>query len=296
MKKLSNIIKAIVSHPLNKDNKIKSIIRFIKWQIGSRLLGGKIIVNWVDNSKFITFKSDTGLTGNLYCGFIEYEEMSFLLHFLRSSDHFYDIGANVGSYTILASAVKGCKSYSFEPLGDTFQSLLDQIKINRIENIVNANNCGIGSKSDNLEFTTNLNTKNKVNTDPNNKNVIKVPVIALDDNFVPTQNSAVKIDVEGFEKFVLLGGRKFFKNEKISALIVETNESGNLYGSSDDEINEIVSSYGFFPIKYCPITRLITKTKTYSRGNTIYIKNMPNASKRCLEAEKFLVHTIGLEI
>jgi hypothetical protein len=34
-------------------------------------------------SKFITFKGETGLTGNLYVGLIEYVEMSLLLHALK---------------------------------------------------------------------------------------------------------------------------------------------------------------------------------------------------------------------
>jgi hypothetical protein len=45
----------------------------------------------------------TGATGNLYVGLHEFEEMAFLLHFLRPGDLFADVGANVGSYTILAA-------------------------------------------------------------------------------------------------------------------------------------------------------------------------------------------------
>jgi hypothetical protein len=36
-------------------------------------------------------------TGNLYVGLHEFEEMAFLLHFLRRGDLFADVGANVGS-------------------------------------------------------------------------------------------------------------------------------------------------------------------------------------------------------
>lgn len=45
----------------------------------------------------------TGATGNWYCGLQEYEDMSFVLHALRPGDLFVDVGANIGSYSILAA-------------------------------------------------------------------------------------------------------------------------------------------------------------------------------------------------
>ena len=67
------------------------------------MLNRKIIVPWVGDSRFITGSGETGLTGNIYVGFHEYEEMLFLLHALQPTDTFVDVGANVGEYTILAS-------------------------------------------------------------------------------------------------------------------------------------------------------------------------------------------------
>jgi hypothetical protein len=39
----------------------------------------------------------TGATQNLYCELHEYNDMAFLLHFLREEDSFADVGANIGS-------------------------------------------------------------------------------------------------------------------------------------------------------------------------------------------------------
>jgi len=43
-------------------------------------------------------------------------DMGFLLHFLRKDDLFLDVGANIGSYTVLAGGAVGAKSISFEPV------------------------------------------------------------------------------------------------------------------------------------------------------------------------------------
>ena len=47
----------------------------------------------------------TGATGNIYCGLHEFIELTFLLHLLRPNDLSLNIGANVGSYIILAARV-----------------------------------------------------------------------------------------------------------------------------------------------------------------------------------------------
>ena len=89
-----NTIKFITDHPLNREHKLSSIIRFAKWQVGSRLVPGAIVYDWVNGSKFLVKTGETGLTRNIYTGFHEFPDMVFLLHFLRAEDLFVDIGAN----------------------------------------------------------------------------------------------------------------------------------------------------------------------------------------------------------
>ena len=225
---------------------------------------------------------------------MEYEDMTFLLHYLRKSDVFYDIGANVGAYTILASAVRGCRAHTLEPLPETFDRLVDQLKINRIEDLVDAKNNGVGSKADVLEFTNTLNCMNRVNTDPNNTDVTKVNVISLDDTFDPDCNSLVKIDVEGYEKFVFDGGTRFFASPHIAALIVELNDAGEKFGCKDTEIDRAIRAFGFVPVTYEPMSRTLKGLDTFNDGrNTIYVRDIDAAAERCKSADKVVVHTAG---
>ncbi|MEJ7626598.1 MAG: FkbM family methyltransferase [Ferruginibacter sp.] len=79
-----------------------------------------------------------GATGNIYMGLHEFPDMGFLLHFLRSEDLFFDIGSNIGSYTILASGQVGAKTFAFEPVPSTFSALHKNILANNLESIVRA--------------------------------------------------------------------------------------------------------------------------------------------------------------
>ena len=96
------------------------------------------------NSKLIISKGQTGATGNYYNGLHEFNDMMFILHFLRIDEIFYDIGANIGVYTILASAEIGAKTYSIEPIPDTFNNLASNIIINNIQEKVYQLNVGVG--------------------------------------------------------------------------------------------------------------------------------------------------------
>ena len=78
---LLNTVKFITTHPLNRGHKLKSSSRFAKWQIGSRLVSGAIVYDWVNGSKFLVKTGETGLTGNIYTGLHEFADMAFLLHF-----------------------------------------------------------------------------------------------------------------------------------------------------------------------------------------------------------------------
>ena len=203
------IFKLILSHPFTRGYKLISVINFFKWKFKLHFLNRSFIVDWVNGTKFHVMKGESGLTGHLYFGLQEYEDMSFLLHFLKKTDFFYDIGANVGSYTILASGVVGCHSKCFEPVPETFNKLLDQIKLNRISSLAEARNIGVSNKNDKLDFTNNLNCMNHVSNDPSSKNITEVNVIALDTTYDPISPSIAKLDVEAHEKFVMDGGKNF---------------------------------------------------------------------------------------
>lgn len=292
--KLISILKFIFFHPLNKNNRLFSVIKFIIWQLFNKVYKSKVIIPWVDDTKLIVSKGEAGVTGNLYCGLMEYQDMGFILHFIRSSDLFFDIGANLGVYSVLASGVKGCKSFAFEPIPKTFQKLVEQIKINRLEELVHCINKGISNKNDFLEFTTEFDCMNRVvkNIKNNSVETINAEVIKLDDYHKVDSPTIVKIDVEGYEKFVFDGGKSFFSSPNVLAIIVETNGSGNLYGINDTDLHKQILSFGLFPIIYDIFSRKIIKSNSFNKdANTVYVRDLKEAQNRCKDSKEVRIHT-----
>src|SRR5438552_4070158 len=122
-------LRYIWSHPLAKHARKEAISRYVRWQIATRILDWPSVVPFIDGAKLVIERGMHGATGNIYCGLHEFAEMAFLLHFLRPADRFVDIGANVGTYTVLASAVVGARSMSIEPVSQTFAFLEQNLRI-----------------------------------------------------------------------------------------------------------------------------------------------------------------------
>lgn len=198
--------------------------------------------------------------------------MMFLLYYLTPKKHFYDIGANQGSYTILASKVIGAKTFSFEPVFKDFKKLKEQIKLNKVSHLVKVYNFGLSDKVGFLNFTYNIEGANRV-IFKKAQNTHKVHVSTLDNLFKLKTSSLIKIDVEGFEYFILKGGRKFFRSKNCEALIIELNGSGEQFRIKDQDIHQYLLDLHFIVIEFDPITKNMVQKNNFTFGsNNIYIK------------------------
>lgn len=201
---LKHTVNFILNHPLNKRHRLSAVFRFLKWQIKSRIYSGPHIYPICEKSSILVEKGLTGATGNLYSGLHEFEDMGFLLHFLKPSDLFVDLGANIGSYSILGASECEAETISIEPIPKTFKRLVDNIKLNKVEDRVTCYNIGLGSETGILKFTKDLDTVNHV-AKPSDKNTIEVPIKCFDDIKTLKKPTLVKIDLEGYETEVLKG-------------------------------------------------------------------------------------------
>lgn len=286
---LFSLLKFITNHPLNRRNKVKAVFRFAKWQINTRLNPYPIVYSYTEKTKLIIQRSMTGATGNLYCGLHEFCDMGFLLHFLRKDDLFIDVGANVGSYTILAGGHVEAKVISIEPVPQTFEHLKRNIAINGINDNVLAYNLALGREQGELSFTSTLDTMNHVATG-SEKNTIRVPVETMDTLLEKEKEPALlKIDVEGFETDVLNGALATLKKETLKAIIIELNGSGKKYGYDESKLHDMLLSNDYLPHHYNPFDRQLMPIDTFGTHNTIYIKDPKFVHERLKKANKLKV-------
>lgn len=243
----------------------------------------------------------TGVAGCIYNGLLEYDDMLFLLHFLRKEDTFLDIGSNVGVYSVLASAEVGAETIAFEPIPSTFEILQKNLALNGLQSdLVHALNLGLGSQEGSLAFTKSEDTVNHVATEQEISagDIIKVPVSKLDDvlgKYSLKDVVFMKIDVEGFETEVLRGGSGLLNDKRLQAVIIELNGSGERYGYDENWIHELFLSHGFSPYSYDPSRKELTKLKAkLSYHNTIYLRNEEFVIERLSSAERVEIQGVLL--
>lgn len=255
-------LKFIAGHPLSSKRPLSAYWRYARWQVESRLRD-EVIFHWIDGSKLAARNGMTGATGNIYCGLHEFVDMAFLLHLLRPGDLFVDVGANVGSYTVLASAVCGARVIAIEPDPRTVQSLKRNIEINGLSDRVTVVEAAVGALSGTARLTVGQDTTNRVTSAPDVESR-EVQMRTLDQIVCGENPVLIKMDVEGYEAQVVAGACETLANPSLAAVISET---------ADPQINTVMINQGFTRATYGPFERSISAEGSSAPSqNTLFVR------------------------
>jgi FkbM family methyltransferase len=269
-------LRYILNHPLNDGQRTRAMAKWIRWQIGSRLVSAPVVVPWIDKTVLVARTGETGITQNIYCGLHEFSEMGFVLHFIRKEDRFIDIGANSGIYSVLAAGCGGARGIAVEPVPSTFERLVRQLRVNNLDALVLAHNVGVAERSGILYFTTESDTTNKIVGSDWKGSKTLLPVTTLDE-LAQEIPALIKIDVEGHDEAVLLGGLKTLASDYLKAVIIEISPASV----------SILSSHGFVPCTYDPFKRHLTKLEweqTTGCANVIAVRDFETVQARLRSA------------
>lgn len=261
------------------------MMRWFRWQIGSRVVGHPVVVPFVGESRLVVERSMTGATGNIYCGLHEFADMAFVLHCLRGTDLFVDVGANIGSYTVLASGVVGCRTVSIEPVPGTFSKLERNIRINALEGKVRLHHCAAGAGEGEVWFRTDHDTMNRVvdPSDPVEK--MRVVVRGLDTILGVDVGELWKVDVEGYEWEVLQGASGSLRDRRLKGVMLEGN---------DERIAALMRGAGFESMVYDPWERTLSTISVgdggKAQGNHLWVRDRSWVEGRCRGASRVQIN------
>ena len=136
------------------------------------------------------------------------DDVAFFSEFLRPGDTVVDVGANIGSLSLLASVLTGEEGrvLAVEPHPRIFQFQRQNIALNHAPQ-VEAHNVALGEATGQLHFTNDR--SDDQNHVLNDDGGIVIPVTTLDTLAAGLPNiTLLKIDVEGYELSVLNGASK----------------------------------------------------------------------------------------
>jgi len=168
-----------------------------------------ILQGGLKGKKWIVGSSNHGC----WLGSYEYEKQTLFNRIITVGSVVYDIGAHVGFYTLLASALVGPrgKVIAFEPLPRNIRYLKEHLRLNRCDNVLVVE-VAVGDESGIASFEEG---PNSYTSHLSPKGCFKVKTVRLDDLVLSGEiplPDYMKIDVEGAEFLVLSGAKSILSN------------------------------------------------------------------------------------
>lgn len=197
------------------------------------------------------------------------------LNKIKTNSVIYDIGANVGVYSIYAAAVRDCRVMSFEPSFLNLELLFRNIQTNNLQDKITIVPLSLSNKSQIEDFymqegdniwggahNSSGSNKSQDGTDMQKFKTSSQIALSLDDLVnifnLPTP-SHIKIDVDGLEDRVLQGGLNTFGNTK--SILIEIDAKNT---DKNREIQAVLSNLGF--------VKLISIDRISLEENQIWVK------------------------
>lgn len=243
----------------------------------------------LDTCTKINLYKDSILSRHIYNGF-EKEELKFVKSYLIEGDIFVDAGANIGLFTLPASSRVGNQGMviSYEPAPKTYERLVENIKLNNLKNII-PRNIGLSEKAGRLNLQLSNNGYDAWNTFADAKDDMfhekaNVEVCRLDDElkiYDQDKISLIKIDVEGWEKFLLKGSLYLLQNYSPVLMIEFTEVNTFAAGYFVHEIYDLLLKYGYKWYRYRG-NEMVPEAKRlyYPYDNLIACKDLSQVNKR----------------
>jgi FkbM family methyltransferase len=147
---------------------------------------------------------------------------------LRPGDVLYDIGANVGAYSLIAALRDGIKVVAVEPAYANFAALCDNILLNGQEDVVVPLPIVLGEQTrlGTLHYSDLAAGAAEHQFEGDGEAAYRQPVLAyrLDDlveQFALPAPTLIKLDVDGAEAAVLAGATKTLARTELRSVLVE---------------------------------------------------------------------------
>ncbi len=203
-------------HPLRKD---------LYYWLYSKLARNKMVVKDIQGSKMYLNLNDYGLSKHLFLnGVREPECTKIMKKWLKKGMTIVELGANIGYYALMEASIIGDKGkiYAVEPFPSNFELLKNNISLNPYKKIIHPYHLAISNKSgtEKLFVSNEHNLCNMLSSDCNDYVEVKTETL---DNFLKGKKSPdlIRMDIEGFEYYVLEGMKKTLKDNKSCKIFIE---------------------------------------------------------------------------
>jgi len=247
----------------------RGLLKHLEWQ-GRKVLNLFPVELTLSQSRILGAHKGCGVSALVNSqGLYDYNNMKLLQLVLRDGGVFFDVGANIGSYSLIASEEPKGRVFAFEPHPKTFNALKRNIDVNRRTNVW-AFNLALGDLDGELFLTDGNSAENHlVSTGVSGSlpvRCVRGETFCAEQGVVP---NFLKIDVEGFEYEVLAGLAGCLS--AVNLLVIEMNGLSDRRSRGAGAIHRLLSENGFRGPLYCDFdARILSPDRTVNREDALY--------------------------
>lgn len=250
-------LRTLFSYSHNRKNPLAALIRLWKWKQAKNKNNKLAYLFWGDRIIYC-YPDSTSSMWLIYSYFYDKKEFMFLSKYLKNTDIVFDVGANIGIYSLwISKFVTEGKIIAFEPDPKNYQRCQEQLLNNKLGQVV-LEDIALSSENGKLKFSTGKDMENHLLLDIqeiDNETTIQVESKKMDlycEDKNITAIDFIKIDVEGAEKFVFEGASQLLNSQKIKCILFEVNQQKEKFDTNDEQLMNILkkAGYSFYDYNY----------------------------------------------
>ena len=196
---------------------------------------------------------------------------------MSEADRLWDVGGNIGVYSLYAAHQRGVRVYAFEPEASNFAVLCRNIAINKLDDRITAfcialteqagvdvlNVAHLVAGASSTQFGHTVDQLGRPFTPAMRQGCFGFPIDELISvhGFEPPTH--IKIDVDGLEPAILAGAERTLADPTLKSILVEAVEE---QADGRRQIEDVLARHGF-------------RRDSYSRGNHIFVRGGDAATK-----------------
>lgn len=241
---LVSILKKILRRPFfrGQDRLFNYLFQNKKFQTGlirTKPLNGNFIID-CDTNTWIGAKI-------VYTGDYESQLKEVFKSQINAGDCILDVGANIGFHTLYFAELTGLAGQvlAFEPVLHNFKALTHNLELNLTEN-VEVHHIALSNKNETIKIFADIESNNPGSFNLFNHNG-KIPVnCRIGDEVLSNEEvHFIKIDVEGYEAFVIKGLLKTIRRDQPKIVFEFDHNYHVKTGLSNNFIFELLSEVGY---------------------------------------------------
>jgi FkbM family methyltransferase len=221
------------------------------------ILGDELRIKTREGISMVWHPEDLSTVPNALVNYGVYEpiESSLLLEAGNGSHVIFDVGANVGFYSLhwASRLAPGGTIHAFEPVPSTFAWLRRNVALNNLEGVIQANNFGLSTEPKSLSIFlpkfSGSGAASMKNLHPDEASVqVEAQVDTLDRHFSASglnRLDLIKIDVEGAELFVLQGGWRTIEEHRPLIFLELLRKWSKPFGYHPNDVIQMLGKIGY---------------------------------------------------